>query len=479
MLSDITPFRMAGNLYFVGTYKASSHLIDTGDGLILMDAGYAETADVIVDSMQMLGFDIKDVKYIVLSHGHGDHVNGVPRLLELCTAKTFLGAADICYPLGFTPDVLLKDGDVIRCGNTEITCVSTPGHTDGTFSFFFDLTENGRTYRAGTFGGASANQLRKSYLDKRGLSYFQRGDFYRSIERLRKEHVDVFFANHSWQNDTRGNYEKSLTAAENPFIDPTMWPTFLDNCQKHLDTVIAEERKTMFVNYAHRGASEYCPENTLLSFYTCLYMRANGIETDVRKTKDGVLVLFHDDDLSRVTGEIGAISDYTYEELLQFNVAKNGLTDKIMTFEGFLCHFAYRDLTLAIELKDAFIEQEVAELIKRYGVQKKCVITSFDFENIKRMRACAPELKTGFLTHECGDDLLVRLKEIGCDQYCPRASLLTPQLVEKWQKEGFNVRAWGVGNEEVMRHAVDCGVNGMTVNFPDKLQMYLAEKYGE
>ena len=72
-----------------------------------------------------------------------------------------------------------------------------------------------------------------------------------------------------------------------------------------------------FVNYAHRGASEYLPENTLLAFYTGIYMGANGIETDVQRTRDGVLVLFHDDTLQRVTGQSGCIADYTFEQLQQ------------------------------------------------------------------------------------------------------------------------------------------------------------------
>ena len=76
MLGDMKPFRLAGNIYFVGTYKASSHLIDTGDGLILIDTGYEETADVIVESVGALGFDIRDIKYILHSHGHYDHAGG-------------------------------------------------------------------------------------------------------------------------------------------------------------------------------------------------------------------------------------------------------------------------------------------------------------------------------------------------------------------------------------------------------------------
>ena len=252
MKSDIPACRMAGNLYFVGTYKASAHLIDTGDGLILMDAGYAETADVIVDSVSQLGFDIRDVKYIILSHGHEDHVGGVPQLLNQCMAKTAIGAADVPYLKDFTPDVLLHDGDVIRCGNTEITCVATPGHTDGTFSFFFDVTENGQRYRAGTFGGASANQLRKPFLLQHGLSYFQRGDFYRSIERLRAEHVDVFFANHAWQNNMRENEEKSRSATENPFIDAARWPQFLDACNHSLYYLLLSLTRTTCIHICMR-----------------------------------------------------------------------------------------------------------------------------------------------------------------------------------------------------------------------------------
>ena len=97
MLSDMTPFKMIGNLYFVGTKAASSHLIDTGEGLILIDSGYAETADVIVESMGILGFDIKNVRYILHSHGHYDHTGGAKKLVELSGAESFLHPDDFRY----------------------------------------------------------------------------------------------------------------------------------------------------------------------------------------------------------------------------------------------------------------------------------------------------------------------------------------------------------------------------------------------
>lgn len=476
MLGDMVPFRIVGNVYFVGTGKASSHMIDTGDGLILIDVGYEETADVVIESLETLGYDVKDVKYILLSHGHYDHSDGVPKIVERSGAKVFLCKPDIRYLKGFLPDFYIHDGDVIRLGNTEILCLETPGHTAGTASFFFDVTENGKTLRAGMFGGAGTNQLKKPYLDRYNLPYLLRGQFLHSLDRLRGEHVDVFLGNHTGQNNTRGKYEQSLTSKENPFINPNDWTAFLDLCEHKLEQVIAEETKTLFVNYAHRGASEYLPENTFLSFYTGIYMGANGIETDVWRAKDGTLVLFHDNTLERVTGENGSIPDYTFEELQNFYVRKNDFCDKIVRFEDFLKQFSFRDLTFAIELKGPGVEEETADLIRKYHMEKKVVVTSFHFDYICKIKEYAPELHVGYLTSKVDAQLLCDLKAIGADELCPRASILTKELVHEWHREGFRVRAWGVSNEDLMRHVCDCGADGMTVNFPDKLTKLLKEQ---
>ena len=476
MLSDIPPFRMIGNLYFVGTYKASSHLIDTGAGLILIDTGYEETADIIIESMEMLGFDIKDVKYILHSHGHGDHTEGTVKLAALSGAETFLAEADLKYISGFTPDHFIKDGDVIRLGNTEILCLATPGHTEGTVSFFFDVEENGKVYRAGTFGGAGTNQLKKDYLNRKGCSLLNRGAYFKSIERLKKERVDVFVGNHSWQNQTRENYEKMQTSTDNPFIDDQKWGAFLDKCKSDLESVILWESREKFVNYAHRGASEYTPENTFLAFYTGMYMEANGIETDVQMTKDGILVLFHDNTIKRLTGKEGVVADYTLEEFRSFIFEKNGLKDKIVTFEDFLKQFAFRDITFAIELKQKGIEKQVADLMRKYDVCGKSVVTSFIFECIQEIKEYAPEIRIGLLKHGIDDETIERMKAIEAEEVCPKASELTAEKVDKWHHEGFNVRAWGVGNEEDMKYVYDCMADGMTVNFPDKLTAYIKEQ---
>ena len=231
-MARMTPFRIIGNVYFVGNYLASAHLVDTGDGLILLDTGYADTLHLLVESVWELGFNPRDIKYIIHSHWHGDHTAATEAMAALCGAKTVISRVDAPYlaPNGyFTPDILLEDGDVLTLGNTSIRCMLTPGHTIGTMSFFFDTTENGTTYRVGTFGGAGVNTLvptaKSFYADCRR-------DYLNSIDKLLKEPVDVFIGNHCWNNDTRGKGELLKLGASNPFIDSEEWVRFLNFCRE-------------------------------------------------------------------------------------------------------------------------------------------------------------------------------------------------------------------------------------------------------
>lgn len=234
----------------------------------------------------------------------------------------------------------------------------------------------------------------------------------------------------------------------------------------------------MFIVYAHRGASEYAPENTMSSFYLGLQQGANGIETDVRRTKDGVLVLFHDRTLERVVGIEGTIGDYTYAELMKQRV-KNAHTeteDVIVAFEDFLRYFGFRDLHFAIELKDADVEEDVLRLLMQYGVLEKTTVTSFHLEYIEKIKLLCPLCRVGYLTADFDEETLLRLQELGGEQLCPQAENLTPEKVAKWHGMGYEVRAWGCSDVHLMRHAYHCGVDGMTVNFPDRLVSYMVSK---
>ncbi len=236
--------------------------------------------------------------------------------------------------------------------------------------------------------------------------------------------------------------------------------------------VPARNADRTFVNYAHRGASAYTPENTFLAFYTGLYMGANGIETDVQQTKDGVLVLFHDDTITRLTGASGCIADYTLEQLRQFTFERGGYTDKIVTFEDFLRQFAFRDITFAIEIKQAGIEKEIVDMIRRYHAADKCVITSFMPESVRVAKEYAPDIQAGLLKNGVTEETISFLKQIGAEEVCPYSDEVTPERVDAWHREGLRVRAWGIANEELMRRVYDAGADGMTVNFPDKLTEY-------
>ena len=470
------PFKLAGNIYYVGTVPQSSHLIDTGDGLILIDVGDEENAAVVINSIAELGFDVADVKYILLSHGHYDHSHGVPLIKQHCSATVMLAKEDVCYLENkFTPDAYYEDGAYVELGNTRILTVATPGHTLGTYSFFFDVTVDGTVMRAGMFGGAGVNQMAKGYLDKKGgLFYHQRGDFFRSLAKLREYKVDIFLGNHAWNNKTPEKYERSLTEKENPFINSNgEWQRFLNIKEKELKSLILKEAKALFVNYAHRGASSYAPENTMMAFNLGIYLGANGIETDVRRTLDGVAVLFHDGTLSRLADLDKKVEELTYEELLTLRLKSGELYDRIVTLDEFLRAFGWRDLTFAIELKGEGCERIVADAVRKYGISSKCVITSFKMEFLEKIHSYDGLLKLGFLTERTDDGLIEELKARGIDEYCPRADLITRELVEKWHYEGFRVRAWGVKDEELMRAAYLSGVDGMTLNFPDKLKSLL------
>lgn len=236
------PFRIIGNVYFVGTFQASCHLIDTGDGLILIDPGYTNTLYLVVNSIYTLGFDPKNIKYIINTHWHFDHVAATAAMADLSGAKTLIGRYDEEKAKQFfAADITVKDGDTLTLGNTTVTFMETPGHTRGTISFFFETQADGKTYRVGMFGGAGANTLVRGSFDYESC----REDYRNSIHRLQKEKVDVFIGNHVWNNDTEVKGELLRRTGENRFIDENIWHEFLTYCEKRLDAVLAAEAENL------------------------------------------------------------------------------------------------------------------------------------------------------------------------------------------------------------------------------------------
>jgi len=198
-----------------------------------------------------------NIKYILHSHGHYDHIGGTRALVELTGAKTIIGREDVDYVTGkvdltwakelgfeffeeFEPDIILDDGDVFKLGKTEIRAVSTPGHTPGTMSYFFNVDDGVATYTAAMLGGAGMNSMRLGFLEKYGLSHEHRLAFPKSLEKVRGEHVDILIGNHPGDVNTKGKYEMIKNGAEhNPFIDPTAWHKRLDYCLNQYNEMLA------------------------------------------------------------------------------------------------------------------------------------------------------------------------------------------------------------------------------------------------
>lgn len=254
------PFRILGNTWFVGTGPASTHLIDTGDGLIMLDSGYQESLYLVIDSIYRCGFKLKDLRYIIHSHGHIDHAAATAALVKLTGAKTFIGADDLrlvdgsrpeltwapeynmAYPAPFEPDHLIHDGDRIELGNVVIDCMATPGHTPGVISFFWNVEDHGKIYRAGTFGGAGMNTMASGYIRTYHLEQEDwRGAFRKSIHRAKQEKVDLFIGNHVDQNMTPARYQRLLAGDSLAFVDPENWGLFLNRVETSLTRLEAED----------------------------------------------------------------------------------------------------------------------------------------------------------------------------------------------------------------------------------------------
>lgn len=230
---------------------------------------------------------------------------------------------------------------------------------------------------------------------------------------------------------------------------------------------------TIMINYAHRGASEYAPENTMASFYLGLELGANGIETDVRETSDGVLVLFHDESTLRLTGEDIMVAEMTYDELyskdLGSHKSKKYANEKVVTLDDFLKYFSAKEIELAIEIKSSNIEKKVVDLIYKYNCSKKVTITSFQFEILKKIREFDQNIKLGFLTKTLRKNIMNELLLYNINQYCPMIDLVTKEMVEEAHGLGLTVRTFSIKSVELMNKAIACGVDGMTINFPEKL----------
>ena len=241
---DIPPFRITDNIWYVGTSQVGSQLIDTGAGLVLLDTGWPNTLYLLLESIRQAGFDPADIRYIIHSHYHIDHIGGTGRMMKKYGCRSVLGAPDLLltserldlslcaqrdsmWVTGFPITDPVSDGDTLTVGGTAFSFVALPVHTPGTLGVFFDTTWQGRPVRAGMHGGVGRNTLESAFIRRYGLDVSVRETYRKSLLRAKREHVDVALGNHPGQIAV---LERLAAAPEgvNPFIDETVWPDFID-----------------------------------------------------------------------------------------------------------------------------------------------------------------------------------------------------------------------------------------------------------
>lgn len=234
----------------------------------------------------------------------------------------------------------------------------------------------------------------------------------------------------------------------------------------------------MSKNFAHRGFSGKYPENTMLAFIKAVEEGVDGIELDVQLTKDGIPVIIHDETIDRTTDGVGNVVDFTYEELKKYDASfkfKNlGMFNPIPTLEEYLNYIQNFDVVTNIELKTGVneylgIEEKVLELIQKYGLEKKVIISSFNHFTIMRFKKLAPHIKCGFLTESWLINGGEYTKKNGIECYHPYFKNLIPEVIKELKENRIEINTWTVNSEEDMRYLIKHEVNSIITNYPDIL----------
>lgn len=243
----VKPFQVAPQTWYVsGQTWVGCYLIDTGDGLILIDTAIPESLYLMVDSIYQLGFKLTDIKKILLSHAHFDHCGAAAAMKKLTGAELYMSKEDTefykacpeetlvldpdSHPQYFEVDKYYSDDEPITLGNISIRTILTPGHTIGCTSFLWDVKNpaNGETYVVGMHGGVGANTMNDDYYStSKYLTPDLRDRFISDADKLKKIHVDIALPSHPNQieiMDRAGQY----TDESQPYLDDTIWADFID-----------------------------------------------------------------------------------------------------------------------------------------------------------------------------------------------------------------------------------------------------------
>ena len=241
----VAPFKVFDNLYYVGVKKISAWLLESDQGLILFDSLYGNLTDLAIESIRELGFDPDDIRYVIVSHAHRDHVGGARRLQEefgsvvMMTEADWSIAAEPAIPEDYPKPIRhlsASDGSTLNLGRTRLRFFQTPGETPGVLSTRFTVYDNGYPHEAFLFGGADLN-----------FAGIQQTELYiNSVERLMQlEGIEVNIPNHPEFGEVFERYEILLEREDgdfHPFVDPESWDAWLEILMLNAQAKLERER---------------------------------------------------------------------------------------------------------------------------------------------------------------------------------------------------------------------------------------------
>ncbi len=228
------PFRIVGNLYYVGTYDLASYLIVTDKGNILINTGLADSYPQIKANIEKLGFRYKDIKILTLTQAHFDHMGAMADIKRDTGAKLYVDKAELAelksggksdYELGkygvtfkpLTPDFLLKDKDIIKLGNTTLTLLHHPGHTKGSCSFILKTKDKDRMYKV-LIANMPSIIIDHKFSDVHTYPDMQK-DYAYTFAAMKKLDFDVWVASHASQYNLHGKRKPSDAYNPKLFMD--------------------------------------------------------------------------------------------------------------------------------------------------------------------------------------------------------------------------------------------------------------------
>jgi glycerophosphoryl diester phosphodiesterase len=217
----------------------------------------------------------------------------------------------------------------------------------------------------------------------------------------------------------------------------------------------------------HRGAAGYEPENTLRSFRRAIELGAGWIELDVRMSKDGVLMVMHDETVDRTTDGTGEVAELTLNELKRLDAGKG---EKIPMLQEVI-DLAKGKAKVDIEIKSKGIEPDVVDMIEKNGIVRKCMVSSFKADIIKKVKELNEDVKTAIITSKVPEDVVKYIgsivKETGTDAIMASKKVTDGRLVGVAHKKGLEVGIWNADTPDEIRLYADMGPDYLCSNYPD------------